>query len=728
MTQPQTITLNNVEHCVEATLARIGKRIVLGLPVGIGKPNTLVNAFVHRAVADPDIDLTIFTALSLRTPRWHSDLERRFLQPFVKRVFGDYPELEYVRLLERCALPSNIQINEFFLEPGAWLHNEHLQQHYLSANYTHVARDLIARGVNVIAQLIAPAQNNARMVSLSCNPDLTVDLLPHIESLRAAGRPFALIGQVHRELPFMFGDAEVSRETFDFIVDLPTSSPLFCPPNMPIGTIDYLIALNVGALVKDGGTLQLGIGELGDAIVYALKLRHEQPESFAALLEEAGAAKLQASLIEREGGLQPFTRGLYGCSEMLVDGFIDLYRAGILKRRVYPCALLQALIDAGRISATINEQKLNEDTLQALADAGLQQIGERDFTELQLAGVFRDGACYSDSNIVCADGRKIAASLATAEQRSLIASSCLGASLRNGVLAHGGFFVGPKAFYAALREMPEHERRQFAMQRISFVNELYGDDQALKIAQRRDARFVNTTMMLTGLGAAVSDGLANGQVVSGVGGQYNFVAMAHALPGARSILCLRSTRTTRGSTTSNIVWNYEYITIPRHLRDIVVTEYGIADLRGRTDSEIIEALVQIMDARFQNEFVGDAQQAGKLPKSYRIPAAARVNLPQHLDDLLRPYRRRGMFAALPFGSDFTADELVIAKALKKLQAATASRSGRIATIAKALFVGTSDANIERLLARLELAKPNSIARKIERRLVAKALHEVLMQP
>jgi hypothetical protein len=57
----------------------------------------------------------------------------------------------------------------------------------------------------------------------------------------------------------------------------------------------------------------------------------------------------------------------------------------------------------------------------------------------------------------------------------------------------------------------------------------------------RKARFMNTTMKVTLLGAAASDALESGQVVSGVGGQYNFVAMAHALPDARSILMLRAT-------------------------------------------------------------------------------------------------------------------------------------------------------------------------------------------
>jgi acyl-CoA hydrolase len=492
---------------------------------------------------------------------------------------------------------------------------------------------------------------------------------------------------------------------------------------MPIGTTDYLIALNVSALIKDGGTLQLGIGELGDAIVYGLKLRHEQPSEFSALIDASGANSAHAALIAEQGGKTPFVRGLYGCTEMFVDGFIDLYRAGILKRRVYPHALLQRLLDAARISEIVDAA-----TLDALAAAGLDRLAQSDFHELQLAGVFRDDARYVTGNIVTADGKIVSTHLANPDERRELARCCLGTRLRNGALLHGGFFFGPKAFYAALRAMPDDERRQFVMQRISFVNELYGVDQALKVAQRCHARFVNTTMMVTGLGAAVSDGLADGRVVSGIGGQYNFVAMAHALPDARSILCVRSTRTSQGRTESNIVWNYGHTSIPRHLRDIVVTEYGIADLRGRTDSEVVIALIQIMDRRFQDDFVAHAKRSGKLDPAYTVPDAARRNTPQHLESLLQPYRQRGRFTALPFGSDFTADEIMIAKALKQLLVATATRAGRMRTLIRALFVGAPNANIERLLSRLQLANATSISQRIERRVVTYALRQVMALP
>src|SRR5207253_7815745 len=159
-----------------------------------------------------------------------------------------------------------------------------------------------------------------------------------------------------------------------------------------------------------------------------------------------------------------------------------------------------------------------------------------------------------------------------------IGRRCLGARLRGGHFAHASFFLGPRRFYEALRRMERAEREQIAMTRISYVNELYGQEE-LKRLQRKGARFINTGLVVTLAGAVGSDELEDGRVVSGVGGQYNFVAMAHALEDGRSLLMIRSTVEKDGNTASNIRWSYGRVTIPHHLRDLVVTEYGIADLR-----------------------------------------------------------------------------------------------------------------------------------------------------
>jgi acyl-CoA hydrolase len=145
MAQPAPLHFTDLDACVEATIKRVGAHIVLGLPVAIGKPNQLANAFVRRAVNDPTVRLTIVTALSLRKPRGRSDLEKRLVDPLAERIFGAYPQLEYLKLIEEDRLPPNIEVIEFYLEPGAWLTNEHVQQHYLSSNYTHVSRDEVPR-------------------------------------------------------------------------------------------------------------------------------------------------------------------------------------------------------------------------------------------------------------------------------------------------------------------------------------------------------------------------------------------------------------------------------------------------------------------------------------------------------------------------------------------------------------------------------------------------------
>src|SRR3546814_8194448 len=135
----------------------------------------------------------------------------------------------------------------------------------------------------------------------------------------------------------------------------------------------------------------------------------------------------------------------------------------------------------------------------------------------------------------------------------------------------------------------------------------------LERAQRRESRFFNTCMMATALGAAVSDGLDDGRVVSGVGGQYNFVAMAHALPDARSVLLLRATREAGDGAGSNIRWNYGHCTIPRHLRDTCIDEYGIADLRGKNDEDCVIARSEEHEARHQQALVDstEARRVGK---------------------------------------------------------------------------------------------------------------------
>ena len=297
--------------------------------------------------------------------------------------------------------------------------------------------------------------------------------------------------------------------------------------------------------------------------------------------------------------------------------------------------------------------------------------------------------------------------------------------MTGGILLHGGFFLGPRGFYAALRDLPDSERRQFSMGGVAFINQIEGRDQRLKIAQRRHARFINSTMMVTLLGAAVSDGLADGQVVSGVGGQYNFVAMAHSLPDAHSILALRSTREKRGVATSNILWNYGHTTIPRHLRDIVVTEYGVADLRGRSDQEVVAALLNVADSRFQEGLKREAQAAGKLAAGYQIPDIHRNNTPRALHEKFVLARARGLFSEFPFGTDLTREEVVLAKALTRIRDNTSRGWPRLLSVGRAVLSRSTPVSVRPYLERMSLGKPQNRLEWLWQRLLVRELRSLV---
>jgi acyl-CoA hydrolase len=719
------LPFDDVGECVEATLRRLGNRLVIGTPLGTGKPNALLNEFYRRAGRDPNLRLTIFTALSLNRPVARSELEARFLEPFVARVFGDYVDLDYVKAAHAGRIPPNVEIREFYVQAGAWLGCAHVQQHYLAANYTHAPRDLAAAGVNVIAQQIATRAVAGRdEYSLSTNPDVTLDVLPYVDAARAAGRDAVVIGSVNRRLPFMLGDAVVPASRFDFMVDHPRyECDPYALPHAAIGTVEHAIGLNASALIRDGGTLQLGIGELGEAIVYGLQLRQQQNAAWRGALDAIGTARRFGAEIDAVGGLAPFERGLYACTEMFVEGFLELYRSGILKRPVYPHALLQRLLDDGRAT-----ERLDVETLVAFARAGVTRLDAAGFEALQACGFFRPGTVFEPGwpgTLVGPDGDRVPADFADATARERIAAACLARRLDGGVVLHAAFLLGSRGFYGALRELPEADRRRFWMTRVGTTNDIFGADHDLRVAQRRHGRYVNATMMVTALGAAVSDGLADGQVVSGVGGQYNFVAQAHELPEAHSVLMLRATRTSGGRTTSNIVWNYPHVTIPRHLRDVVVTEYGIACLRGRTDRECIAALLAITDSRFQSALLEQAKRAGKIEADYSIPEAHRHNTPAALEAGLAAARSAGLFTSHPFGSDYTAEELVLQQALRNLQARNATTAGRLGALWRSRSVDPTAAEFRPYLQRMKLDAPSSPEERKLARLVAAGVRDVL---
>ena len=643
-----TTHCDNLEDAIDALLRQIPGTLRIGAPLGIGKPHRLLNALYERIEKDPSRRMEIYTALSLDPPSAAPGLEQRFLQPFAQRHFGeDFPALRYVQAMKREALPAHIQVEEFYMQSGALLNSAQAQRHYTSLNYTAAGAGVAQRGANAILQKVALEPGGTRM-SLSCNNDTTHDTL---DAINALGLPRPLmVAEIDPELPWIGGTAAVDEEFFDIVITPPGPYPkLFALPRQPVNDTDYAIGLYASTLVRDGGTLQIGIGALADALSHALVLRHTDNEKYREVLQALDPELAHHPAVIASGGMDPFTLGLYGCSEMLNEGFKRLVEAGVIKRKV-----------------------VDDEALMLRIAQGTANLGDHARLE------------------------------------------------RDGEYLHGAFYLGSPAFYDWLRDLPDDQRRAIGMRRISEINQLYGNHEPLERLQRVGSRFFNTCMMATALGDAVSDGLEDGRIVSGVGGQYNFVAMAHALEDARSVLMLRSQRGDGAKVESSVRWNYGHTTIPRHLRDLYVNEYGIADLLNQTDEDCVIAMTAITDARFQNELLDKAKAAKKLRNDFRGEAEWSRNTPQRLRGSLAPFRNDGTLPDYPLGSDFTEVEQRLVKALGWLKANTSTTASKIRTVLRALPVDCED---REALARMGLESPLTLAERIEAKLVGLGLKE-----
>jgi len=687
--------LDDLDACVDLAIERVGNSLRIGAPLGLGKPVQLLNAFYRRAQRDPAIDLQIYTALSLEVPVPGEGVESSLAAPILERLFGDYEGLAYMKDLRAGSLPENVRISELYVKAGSMKGVATAQQAYISSNYTHIARDMVAAGVNVLCQLLAFRDTPQGLeLSLSCNPDTSLDIIDMLDEERPGS--YVVLGQLHPELPFMEHDARVPVERCTALARNPAwDRRLFAVPNAAVPATDYAAALHASSLIVDGGTLQIGIGALGDALAHALILRQRDNATYRALLDKSVG-------VRADGDTDRFDTGLYVSTEMFVYGMLRLIDEGVVKRRVYDDLTLQQGLNSGAIGEVVDERLFafleERGSLPAVLDNGT-------LARFQYFGIIDKDVALAGGELRI-DNRQFANDTRDAGTRAALLAGVQGRSLRNGRILHGGFFLGPADFYERLRNLDDEEQERLCMTSVLRTNQLL-QNPALYMAQRRDARFVNTGMMVALSGAVTSDALEDGTIISGVGGQYNFVAMAHDLPGARSVLCIRATRGSGDRVASNIVHHYGHVTIPRHLRDLVVTEYGVADLRGQSDAEVIKRLLAVADSRFQEDLLAAAKTTGKVEADYVIPDVQRGNTPARIRTWLTPAQRGGALPDYPFGTELTQAEIELAASLRRIKSLSEEPRHFIARAFRAILHHADSESARPYLERIHLEHPHT---------------------
>lgn len=217
-----------------------------------------------------------------------------------------------------------------------------------------------------------------------------------------------------------------------------------------------------------------------------------------------------------------------------------------------------------------------------------------------IAGLIGDGACLqmgigSLPNAVCAKLTKhkdlgIHTELMTPGLAALIECGAV-TNLRKTTYRGRSVFtfaMGDRAFYDLLDDNPSMHSAP-----VHIVND------PRHIAKNDNVVSVNATIQVDLTGACNSEHVG-GRQYSGSGGQLDFVRGAAASKGGKSIIACHSTA--KGGTVSRIVPVLEGpVTTPRNDTHIIVTEYGIADLKGKSLRERAQALIAIAHPDFRDE-------------------------------------------------------------------------------------------------------------------------------
>lgn len=225
-----------------------------------------------------------------------------------------------------------------------------------------------------------------------------------------------------------------------------------------------------------------------------------------------------------------------------------------------------------------------------------------------VAGLVEDGACLQmgigaipDAVLHCLDDRRdlgVHTEMFSDGVLALVERGVLNNSRKK--VARGriatGFAMGSQTLYDFVDDNPE-----VVFLDIEFVNS------PVVIARNPTVTSINSAIQIDLSGQVCADSMG-AKIYSGVGGQVDFVLGAAYSEGGKSIIALPSTA--RGGELSRLVPTLAEgagVVTTRAAVDYIVTEHGVAELRGRSIAERARDLIGIADPRFQEDLAREAR-------------------------------------------------------------------------------------------------------------------------
>ena len=163
----------------------------------------------------------------------------------------------------------------------------------------------------------------------------------------------------------------------------------------------------------------------------------------------------------------------------------------------------------------------------------------------------------------------------------------------------GAFALGDEALYETLHTNPA----------CRIAPSAYANNPAI-IAQQDNMKSVNTCLEIDLMGQISSESIGAVQF-SGTGGANDFAAGAIRSKGGRGIVAFTSTaKHGTMSKIKSLLTPGSAVTIHRNVADTIVTEYGVAELKGLSVPERARALIAIAHPDFREQLMKEAKEIG----------------------------------------------------------------------------------------------------------------------
>jgi hypothetical protein len=303
------VLCKNVQEAAALAINKLGRRIFALSPIGVGSGNEYLNALADHA-RKGEIDFSVFAALTCEKPRLSGGPRADILASIYEKVYKDYTPFDF---LDECIkeagqgkpIPRYLTYHSYYYFPGLGGRAPGIQSDYQATNFRDVNECARMRGLNMVVM-----KASCRNGKYNCGTNVDVMM----QGIRDAKRNNGVVMLLENTaMPYTYGNADIPDEYIDYVVR--SDEPLFIMPHQPLSVLEHAIGSYVAGIVPDGATLQIGIGQMADAIAFWL-------------------VKLGRT-------------GLNGYSELISPAFHYLIKNGVITRRDHNNALLTGAFMVG---------------------------------------------------------------------------------------------------------------------------------------------------------------------------------------------------------------------------------------------------------------------------------------------------------------------------------------------------------------------------------------------